>query len=156
MLNILLLDLTSRWSHLYGLPRLAPWGKPVRGYRWKCSPVAIEDPNILEMLVPWDDHQGQRYTGGVEPRRLSVCVAEGRAREVTQGLWRSQEDHEWIPDNWTLNYLYCQILVFLGWDCDSALVLPSFFLYFFWFCFYWVMYFSLLPSLPPPSPSTLS
>lgn len=41
--------------------------------------------------------------GQQEPRRQAVCAAKGRAREVTQDLWRNLEDREWIPDNWTLN-----------------------------------------------------
>lgn len=29
-------------------------------YWYKSSPVAAEDPSILEMQVPWDDHQEQQ------------------------------------------------------------------------------------------------
>ena len=36
-----------------------------------------------------------------EPRRQAVCATEGRAP------WKRPRDREWIPDNWTLSYLYC-------------------------------------------------
>lgn len=70
-----------------------------RSYWWKCSPFAAEGPSVLEMPVPWDAPR----TAAVgwshpQPRRQTVCAAEGRAREVTQAPWRNPGDHEWTPD----------------------------------------------------------
>lgn len=31
-----------------------------------------------------------------------MCAVEGGAREVTQALWRSPADLEWIPDSYTV------------------------------------------------------
>lgn len=36
-----------------------------------------------------------------ESRRQAVCAADGRAGEVTQAPWRSTENYDCIPDNWT-------------------------------------------------------
>ena len=50
-----------------------------------------------------------------EPRRQDVCAAEGRAGEMTQALWRSPEDREWIPDIGQLEFDF-------AFDCDCALI----------------------------------
>lgn len=48
------------------------------------------------MPVPTDDQQEQAAVKQcqLEPRIQTVCVAEGRAKELTQAFCRSQEDHE--------------------------------------------------------------
>lgn len=38
-------------------PSWSPWREPRRGYWWKFNLVAAEDTSILEMLVPWSNHQ---------------------------------------------------------------------------------------------------
>lgn len=59
-----------------------------------------------------------------ELRGQSGYAAKG-ARGVTQALWRSPGDCEWIPDNWTLSYLHFWNLILFCSDCDCALGLPA-------------------------------
>ena len=56
--------------------------------------VAVKNPSILEMPVPWDNHQEQQH----QCSGVNQNTTEDRAEEVTQALWRSPEDHVWIPD----------------------------------------------------------
>ena len=42
----------------------------------------------------------EEATSGVESTRAKSAT-KGRAREAKQALWRSTEDHVWIPDNGT-------------------------------------------------------
>jgi hypothetical protein len=53
-----------------------------------------------------------------ELRRQAVCAAEGGAREVRRGLWRSPAGHKWIPDpghgdiySWSLVFFYLTLSV---------------------------------------------
>ena len=51
----------------------------------KCSPVAAEDPSILERPVPWDGHQEQQqqqWGGASLSLEDELCAAEGQAGEV--------------------------------------------------------------------------
>jgi hypothetical protein len=60
-----------------------------------CSrrPQCFRDASTVGRL-PWDSN-----SSGVEPAwRQAVCATECRAGEMTQALWRSTEDCEWIPD----------------------------------------------------------
>ena len=51
---------------------------------------------MLEMPVPWDARKNSNSSGMESTRSWSG--REGSARDVTQALWRSPEDHVWIPD----------------------------------------------------------
>lgn len=57
-----------------------------------------------------------------EPGRPAVEAVEGRAGEVTQTSWRTLRNHEWILDTELLTQAKFALLWF---DCDCALVLPS-------------------------------
>ena len=52
------------------------------------------------MPVLWDGHpeQQQQGCGAKQNLEVKLCGAEGRAAEVTQALWRSPDDREWIPE----------------------------------------------------------
>lgn len=58
-----------------------------------------------------------------EPKRHTVCAAEGGTREVKQAPWRVPENYACVPEVWH-SVLYCWSLVLLCSDCVCALVLP--------------------------------
>jgi hypothetical protein len=66
--------------------------------------MAVEDPRRLEIPVPWEDHQEQQQQWSGVSQSLE-CY---RAGEMTQALWRSTEDHVWIPDIGTRS---CEVTV---------------------------------------------
>ena len=111
---------------------LAPWTKPRRGYWWRCSPVAAEDPSILEILVSWGDHQEQ-HQPCCGATWKAVCTAEGGTGSDPSPLRDSRRS--WVgPSYRMLSYLYC-------WLCFAQIVTgPQFFplkvwkdLSYFWF-----------------------
>jgi hypothetical protein len=54
--------------------------------------------SVLEMPVPWDDHQEQQQwsTGGWSLKD-NMCATKGMAGEVTQALGGTQKIVSWIP-----------------------------------------------------------
>ena len=71
----------------------------MRGYLWKGGPVVAEDSSVLEMTVPWDDHQEhqQQWSTGSWSLEDKVCATKGMAGEVTQALGGTQKIVSWIP-----------------------------------------------------------
>lgn len=90
----------------------------------KYSPVSAEDHNILEMAVLWDDHQEQVEWILPKARREALCTAQGRARVVTQGFWKTY-DLVWIPHIGHLVFYTVGSWVLYHSFCDSALVFAS-------------------------------
>jgi hypothetical protein len=87
---------------------LALWREIVRGYWWKCSLVAAEDPSILEIPVPWDDHQEQQQQcsgwSQLESRRQAVCYRGQSQRNDLSPL--EEPRRQWVnPRYWPLSYL---------------------------------------------------
>lgn len=66
----------------------------MRGYWCNHSPVAVEDPKIFNIPVPWNDYREQAAAvewSQPKRRRRAVCAIEGRAGEVTQATWRRKK-----------------------------------------------------------------
>ena len=71
-----------------------------KGHWWECSPVAAEDPSILEMTVPQDDHQElqPRWSRATEAEKTSCVCCRGWSWRSDRALWGAPENCEWIPD----------------------------------------------------------
>ena len=78
----------------------------------KVQPSCSRDPRILEMPAAVVERSQ------LEPKD-KLCAEEGRDREVTQVLWRSPEDREWIPATGLLEF---GLILFA---CDCAQSFPS-------------------------------
>ena len=81
----------------------------------------LEWPPKTAAAVEWS----QWEWNALESRRQAVCAADSGAKIAIQAWWRSPEDCKWIPDNWTLGYLYFWSMVLLCSDCDCIQILPS-------------------------------
>jgi hypothetical protein len=60
----------------------------------KTQPSYSRRPNILEMPVSWDDHQG------LQPQWSAACLGLEDSCVCCRGQspWRGPENQEWIPD----------------------------------------------------------
>jgi hypothetical protein len=108
---------------------LALWREPMRGCCW--SLVTVDDSSVLEMPVPWDDHQEHQQQGSTGSWSLedNVCTTKGRAREVTQALGGIQKivSGSQTLDSWSLILL---LIVTVSWYFsllkeESILVEPT-------------------------------
>jgi hypothetical protein len=75
---------------------------------------AIDSPGlkgscrVLEMPVPWDDHQEQqKWSTGIWSLENDEYTTKGMAGEVTQALGGAQKIMSWIPDIGWLEIDFC-------------------------------------------------
>lgn len=73
--------------------------REVEAWRHEEGPGKAQLQQKISELWRCQDHGLTKDScgSGVGPAR-AVCAAEGRARELTQVLWKSPEDCEWVPD----------------------------------------------------------
>ena len=73
------------------------------------TPVVAENPTILKMPVPRDDHQEQQqqWSTGIWNLEDDACATKGLAGEVTQALGGAQKIVSWIPDIGRLEIDFC-------------------------------------------------
>jgi hypothetical protein len=92
------------------------WKEPMRSYLWMCSPVAAEDISVLEMPVPWDDHQEQpqQWSTGSWNLEDKVCATKSRAGEWRRP-WRSPEDCKLDPRHWMVGVWFLLLIVTEPW-----------------------------------------
>jgi hypothetical protein len=59
----------------------------MRGYWRKYGLVTAEDYIVLEMPLPWNDHQvlQQQWSGNTRNLEAGLLATEGKDREVSQG-----------------------------------------------------------------------
>ena len=94
---------------------LAPWEEPIRDCWW--SLVTVEDSSVLEMPVPWDDHQErqQQWSTGSWSLEDKLCATKDKAEEVTKPL--EEPRRSWVGsqalNSWSLIFAF---------DCDCALI----------------------------------
>ena len=89
---------------------LAPWKEPMRGYLWKCSTAAAEDSSVLEMPVPWDDHQEQQqqWSTGSESVEDKLIYYKQQSWKSESSPWRSPGDRSWVdPRHWKVRVWFC-------------------------------------------------
>jgi hypothetical protein len=112
----------------WGLP---PWRDPMRGY-WG-SIIAAEDSSVLEMPVPWDDHQEQQHQWSTCCWNLEdkLCAKKGWDGEMTQVLGEPQKimSGSQILDSLSLS-LSLSLIVTVPWYCfllkeESILMEPT-------------------------------
>ena len=96
---------------------LSPWREPMRGYWW--SLITVEDSSVLEMPVPYDDHQEQQqqWNTGSWILEDKLCATKGRAEEVTLEEPLEEPRRSWVGsqtlNHWSLSFAF---------DCDCALI----------------------------------
>jgi hypothetical protein len=98
---------------------------------WKAigaASIAIEGSglkgscNVLEMSVPWDDHQEQQqWSTGIWSLEDNECDTMGMAGEVTQDLVGAQKIVSWIPHIGWLEIDFC----FWLWQCPDIFPLEG-------------------------------